>query len=114
MAIPFNSIKTTLGLRDTLGFGEYLGKELRDLVSHYRGAKYILWAITKPDLLYVNDEVLDLARKNSIPPQEPRIPKDMRRSYFYDGDAHGEMAYYYLSQENDALDMQDVFDDVPF
>lgn len=38
----------------------------------------------------------------------PRIPKDMRRSYFYDGSSHGEQAHYELSV------LEEEFDDVPF
>lgn len=39
----------------------------------------------------------------------PRIPKDMRRSYFYDGGARGDMAHFTLSSENYWDD-----EDVPF
>ena len=41
----------------------------------------------------------------------PRIPKDMRRSYFYDGSARGDMAHYTLEQEAAYID---EFEDVPF
>lgn len=42
----------------------------------------------------------------------PRIPKDMHRSYFYDGGARGDMAHFELSSRNWLGDEE--LEDVPF
>ena len=101
MSIPFSSLRTKIGLDDTLTFGKHSGDVVLDLIKSRNG--YIDYLITQGIKFYPSVHQ-ELKRYPFIKP---------KKTYFYDGQLRGDIAHN-MQPDYDLDLLGDWFDDAPF